>query len=194
MMQIITRELSRLEREALERHLLTLGDEDRRLRFGVALPDQAIRDYVARIDFEIDAVFGVFDDELQLVAAAHLARCHAHAELGLSVLAAWRGRGVGAALLARSHTHARNWGICRLFMHCLSENAAMMHLARKQGMRVCASNDEADAWLELPPADASSYTSQVLAERVGVFDYALKSQRRAVRRIASALLLKPATA
>jgi GNAT superfamily N-acetyltransferase len=192
-MHIVTRELSRLEREALEHHLLALGDEDRRLRFGLALPDQAIRDYVKRIDFERDAVFGVFDDDLQLIAVAHLARCEAHAELGISVLSGWRGRGVGAALLARSHTHVRNWGIRKLFMHCLSENAAMMHLARSQAMRICASSGEADAWLELPPADATSYATQVLAERVGVFDYALKSQRHAVRRIAAALRLKPGT-
>jgi len=192
-MHNVTRELSRLERKALEHHLIALRDEDRRLRFGLALPDQAIREYVGRIDFERDAVFGVFDDELQLIAAAHLARCAGHAELGVSVLPDWRGRGIGAALLARSHTHVRNWGLRRLFMHCLSENAAMMHLANNQGMRICASSGEADAWLELPPADASSYASQVLAERVGVFDYALKSQRHAVRRIATALLLKPGT-
>lgn len=193
-MQIITRELSRLERDALERHLLALGDEDRRLRFGVALPDQAIRDYVARIDFERDAVFGVFDDDLQLVAAAHLARCEGHAELGVSVLSGWRGRGVGAALLGRSHTHARNWGIRALFMHCLSENGAMMHLARKQGMRIATERGESDAWLRLPPADASSYADQLLAERVGLFDFALKRQAHAARLFASALLLKPGTA
>jgi len=190
-MQIATRELSRLEREALERHLLSLDDEDRRLRFGVALPDQAIHDYVSRIDFERNAAFGVFDDSLQLVAAAHLARCDSHAELGVSVLPAWRGRGAGAALLARSHTHARNWGIRALFMHCLSENGAMMHLARKQGMRIVTERGESDAWLELPPADASSYVDQLLAERVGLFDFALKRQLQAVRSIAGALRLKP---
>lgn len=192
-MQIATRELSRLEREALERHMLALDDEDRRLRFGIALPDQAIRGYVARIDFERDVVFGVFDDVLVLVAAAHLARCDGHAELGVSVLPGWRGRGAGAALLARSHTHARNWGIRALFMHCLSENGAMMHLARKQGMRIVTERGESDAWLELPPADASSYADQLFAERVGLFDFALKRQLQAVRSIAGALRLKPGT-
>lgn len=190
-MQIATRELSRLERETLERHLLTLDDEDRRLRFGVALPDQAIRDYVVRIDFERDAVFGVFDDALQLVAAAHLARCDGYAELGVSVLSGWRGLGAGSALLARSHTHARNWGIRALFMHCLSENGAMVHLARKQGMRIITERGESDAWLELAPADASSFTDQLLAERVGLFDFALKRQLQAVRSIAGALRFKP---
>jgi len=193
-MQIVTRELSRFERKELEQHLLALGDEDRRLRFGVALPDEAIRDYVARIDFERDAVFGVFDDSLQLVAAAHLARCDGHAELGVSVLPGWRGRGAGAALLARSRTHARNWGIRALFMHCLSENGAMMHLARKQGMRIATEHGESDAWLELPPADASSYTDQLLAERIGLFDFALKRQLHTARNIVDALRFKPGTA
>lgn len=193
-MQIAPRELSRLERTALEGHLLALGDEDRRLRFGIALPDQAIRDYVTGIDFEHDAVFGVFDDSLRLIAAAHLARCEGHAELGVSVLPEWRGRGVGAALLARSHTHARNWGIRALFMHCLSENGAMMHLARKQGMCIVTQQGETDAWLKLPPADASSYANELLAERLGLFDFALKRQLYAVRSIADALRLKPGTA
>ena len=67
-MHIATRELSRLERASLERHLLALDDEDRRLRFGIALSDQTIRDYVVRIDFERDAVFAAFDDALELVA------------------------------------------------------------------------------------------------------------------------------
>jgi GNAT superfamily N-acetyltransferase len=192
-MQIVTRELSRVERQSLEQHLLALGDEDRRLRFGVSLPDQAIRDYVARIDSGRDAVFGAFDDALQLVAAAHLARCDGHAELGVSVLPDWRGRGAGAALLARSHTHARNWGIRALYMHCLSENGAMMHLARKQGMRIVTEHGETDAWLELPPPDASSYADQLLAERVGLFDFALKHQLQAVRSIAGALRVRPRT-
>jgi len=193
-MQIVTREMSRLERAALERHLLALGDEDRRLRFGVVLPDQAIRAYVSGINFEHDAVFGVFDDALQLAAAAHLARCEGHAELGVSVLPDWRGRGAGAALLARSHTHARNWGIRALFMHCLSENGAMMHLARKQGMCIATQQGESDAWLELQPADAASYVHELLAERLGLFDFAFKRQLRAVRSIADALLVKPGTA
>lgn len=173
--------------------MLALDDEDRRLRFGIALPDQAVRGYVARVDFERDVVFGVFDEALALVAAAHLARCDTHAELGVSVLPGWRGRGAGAALLARSHTHARNWGIRALFMHCLSENGAMMHLARKQGMRIVTERGESDAWLELPPADASSYADQLFAERVGLFDFALKRQLQAVRSIAGALRLKPGT-
>jgi GNAT superfamily N-acetyltransferase len=175
--QILTRELSPLERPALERHFLALGADDRRLRFGASLNDFALRAYVARIDFDADAVFGVYDDRLRLAGAAHLARSDGHAELGVSVLQGHRGRGVGGALLARAHRHARNWGVRRLFMHCLGENSAMLSLARSQGMALVASSGEVDAWLGLPPADAASLLGEAFEQRVALFDYALKQGR-----------------
>ena len=92
-------------------------------------------------------------------------------------LPAHRGRGIGGALLARAHLRARNWGVRALFMHCLTENGAMMHLARKQEMDIVAEAGEADAWLRLPPADASSHFGEVFAQRVALFDYALKQGR-----------------
>jgi GNAT superfamily N-acetyltransferase len=176
-MNVLIRELSRLDRASLEPHFLALEREDRRLRFGVSLNDAAVRAYVARIDFERDAAFGVYDDALHLIGAAHVARGDGHAELGVSVLPGHRARGIGGALLARAHLRARNWGVRALFMHCLIENAAMMHLARKQEMQIVVESGEADAWLRLPPADASSHFGEVFAQRVALFDYALKQGR-----------------
>ncbi len=184
---ILVRELNRLDRGALERHFVSLGAEDRRLRFGAPLADSSILAYVARIDYEHDAAFGVFDDALQLAGAAHLARDTDHAELGVSVLAASRRKGLGGALLARAHLHARNWGLRKLFMHCLTENATMMHLARREGMAIVAAQGEADAWLQLPPADAGTHFGALFEERVALFDYALKAQLVQARRLAEAL-------
>ena len=185
--QIIIRELTRLDSASLQQHLVALGPEDRRLRFGIPIGDSAVRAYVARIDFGRDAVFGVLDDELRLAGAAHLAREPGHAELGVSVLPGHRGRGLGGALLARAHMHARNWGVKALFMHCLTENSTMMHLARKQGMDILAERGEADAWLRLPPADAMSHFTELFDQRVALFDYAWKAQLAGARRIADAL-------
>jgi GNAT superfamily N-acetyltransferase len=185
-MDIHVKHLSSAERPQLERHLLALGAEDRRLRFGAPLNDFAVHTYVERIDFEHDAVFGVSDEELHLLGAAHLARIDGQAELGVSVLPGNRGRGVGGALLARAHMHARNWGTRALLMHCLIENGAMMHLARKQGMRIATASGEADAHLALPPASPSSITGALIAERAGLFDYALKSQMVNARRLLGA--------
>lgn len=180
-------QLSRVHLSVMDAHFLALGTEDRRLRFGIAIGDETVREYLARIDFERDAVFGVFDDDLSLLGAAHLARGARHAELGVSVLPGHRGRGIGGALLARAHLHARNWGERALFMHCLAENAAMMHLARRQGMAIGMGGGEADAWLELQPADAATHFGEVFAQRVAMFDYALKAQRSSALRLAAAL-------
>jgi GNAT superfamily N-acetyltransferase len=176
-MKNLIRELSRLDRPALERHFVSLGTVDRRLRFGVALSDYAVRGYVARIDFERDALFGVCDDELHLLGAAHLGRVDGHAELGISVLEGHRNRGIGGALLARAHLRARNWGVRALFMHCLSENSAMMRLARSHGMSIVTQYGETDAWLKLPPADAATHFGEVFEQRAALFDYALKRGR-----------------
>jgi GNAT superfamily N-acetyltransferase len=176
-MNILVRELSRLDRDSLVPHFLALEGEDRRLRFGAPLHDVSVHAYVARIDFARDAVFGVHDDALNVIGAAHLARGDGNAELGVSVLVPHRGRGIGAALLARAHLRARNWGARMLFMHCLAENGAMMHLARKQAMRIVMEAGEADASLALAPADAGTHFGEVFAERVALFDYALKQGR-----------------
>ena len=176
-MHILIRELSRMDRPALERHFLALGAEDRRLRFGVPLSDFAIRGYVARLNFERDALFGVSGDDLHLVGAAHLGRARGHAELGISVLEGSRNHGIGGALLARAHLRARNWGVRALFMHCLTENTAMMRLARQQAMTIMTEQGESDAWLALPPADAGTHFGEVFEQRAALFDYALKQGR-----------------
>ncbi|HWI37561.1 MAG TPA: GNAT family N-acetyltransferase [Burkholderiales bacterium] len=186
-MQIPIRELWPSERPELYEHFLSLGRDDRRLRFGAAFSDATVREYVARIDFGHDALFGVLDDELRLLGVAHVARSPAFVELGVSVLEGFRGRGIGGALLARAHMRARNWGMGALFMHCLTENAAMMRLARRQGMDIVTQSGEADAWLRLAPADAASHFGEVFEQRVALFDYALKSQVASARRLAAAL-------
>jgi GNAT superfamily N-acetyltransferase len=186
-------ELSRAHRAGLLRHFLELDVHDRRLRFGAAPSDTAVRAYVARIDFQRDAVFGVFDEELRIIGAAHLARASEQAELGISVLQDYRNRGVGGALLMRTVLRARNWGVRALYMHCLRENETMMHLARTQGMRIVTEQGETNAWLGLPPADATSHFSEVFAQRVALFDYALKSQLAGARRLVAGLSFSQAS-
>lgn len=189
MTETLVKELSRSEKPALEIHFLSLAHDDRRLRFGTAINDFVIHAYVMAINFERDAVFGVLDHDLRIIGAAHLAHSADHAELGVSVLSSHRGRGIGGLLLRRAHVHARNNGASALFMHCLTENSAMMHMARKQRMEVVVATDEADAWLKLPIADTLSRASEATEQRIALVDYALKSkhviERRAKREAAT---------
>ncbi|HVN33871.1 MAG TPA: GNAT family N-acetyltransferase [Casimicrobiaceae bacterium] len=185
-----TTEVQRLTegtRTALAAHFLTLSAEDRRLRFGASTSAERIEAYVAGIDFGHDAVFGVFDDELALVGVAHVAFMDDAAELGISVLPEHRGRGAGRALFARASEHARNRFVPRLFMHCLSENAAMMHIARASGMDIVAEAGDADAHLALSPASPASVTGEYLTDRFALFDYALKAHVATLKGINSAL-------
>ncbi len=178
-----TKSLSPADRDALAAHLLSLSADDRRLRFGTVASDATIRDYVARIDFDRDAVFGYFTDDLGLGGAAHVAILDGVAELGVSVLEGYRRRGIGSALFERAAGFARNHYIRVLFMHCLTQNAAMMHIARKSGMKIVTGGGEADAHLELAPLDVATVTAEFLQDQAALFDYNLKSQVLAARRL-----------
>jgi RimJ/RimL family protein N-acetyltransferase len=186
-MSIPVKQLSALSRDALVQHFLALAPEDYRLRFGRSLTPDAIRAYVAAIDFDRDAAFGVFDDDLRLAGVAHVGRTADGAELGVSVVPASRGKGIGSALFERAHAYARNQGLRQLFMHCLTENKAMMHIARKAGMNIVTEAGESDAHLALPPADAATIAQELLQERVALYDVALKAQLRAAKRLAASL-------
>ena len=156
---ISTTRLRSHDRGALIDHFLALDAEDRRLRFGSPIADIVVREYVGRIDFARDGAFAVHDDALAIVAAVHVALGPGDAELGLSVLPEWRGTGHGNGLVARAVTFLRNRGARHVFVHCLAENGAMMHLARKNGMSMAYGGGEADARLALaPPTPGSLFT------------------------------------
>jgi RimJ/RimL family protein N-acetyltransferase len=185
----LVRELDDTHRAAVLRHLLTLGADDRHLRFGSPTSDVVIERYVASLNFSRDALFGVFNDALDLIGIAHLAYVPSandsphSAEFGVSVLRDNRHRGLGAALLARAAVHARNTHIDTLFVHCLAKNKAMMHLAQKLGMRVEFAYGDADAYLILPPANAQSILHEASQEQMADLDYALKANLKQSKQI-----------
>ncbi|MEO5693533.1 MAG: GNAT family N-acetyltransferase [Usitatibacter sp.] len=152
--------LRETDRASLQRHFTSLDNEDRRLRFGTCVADEVIASYVERLDFERDGLFAVQDETLELVAVVHVALSGTSAELGLSVIPRGRGKGLGNALFRRAVTFLRNRGAIEVFVHCLSENGAMMHLARKSGMRIVYAGSESDARLALEPATAHTLANE----------------------------------
>jgi RimJ/RimL family protein N-acetyltransferase len=147
------------DKQAVVEHFLALDTDDRRLRFGASLSDDAVRDAGERIDFARDELFGVADDDLRLIGVVHVAFYPDKAELGLSVLPSARGMGIGNALFERAVMHLTNRAVREVFVHCLTENAAMMHLAQKHGMRAVREGPETDAYLVLPwPTPLSIFT------------------------------------
>lgn len=159
--------------ERLYTHFLSLGAEDRRLRFGLSMRDDAIADYVNRIDFDHDTVLGVYDERLCLVGVAHVAFRGQTSELGLSVLESHRGRSIGTNLFKHAVLTARNRGVLSFFMHCLRENQAMMHIAEKAGMRIILESSEADAYLQLPPRTLFTIGHELYARHMALVDWVL---------------------
>ena len=153
------------DRPALLKHFLALDAEDRRLRFGAALRDQGIESYVKRIDFAHDGVIAVHDGSLRLLGVVHVACSDAQAELGISVLPGFRQQGIGTALLDRAVVHLRNRGFAQAFVHCLSENGAMMHIARSLGMSIVPCGGETDAHIRLAPPTPQTYFTEWLDDR-----------------------------
>lgn len=177
------RSLGEGHRERIAKHLLALGEHDRYLRFGYAANDEQIRRYVDGLDFERDEIFGIYNRKLELIAMAHLAlsadpSCKACAEFGVSVLQHARGRGYGARLFDRAVMHARNEGVDLMFIHALSENTAMIKIARNAGAIVERDGSETEAYLRLPPATMDSRMSELVDEQIAQTDYRLKVQAK----------------
>ena len=164
-------------------HLKALDDHDRYLRFGFAASDEHIQRYVDSLNFERDEIFGIYNRKIELIAMAHLAvpeqpGHESCAEFGVSVLSSARGRGYGARLFDRAVMHARNEGVSLMFVHVLSENAAMLKIARNAGATVERDGSESQACLRLPPATLDSRMTEAVEEQVAQTDYRLKLQAK----------------
>ncbi len=170
-------------RERIASHLLALDEHDRYLRFGYNATDEQVQRYVEGLDFERDDIFGIYNRKLELIAMAHLAFSvepdHlACAEFGVSVLQKARSRGYGGRLFERACIHARNEGVELLFIHALSENTAMLKIARNAGATLERAGSETDAHLRLPPATLDSRMTEMLDEQLAQTDYRLKVQAK----------------
>jgi len=184
---VMVKELSSNQRSRILRHFLALNEDDRLLRFGSHLSDELITTYVNGIDFKLDNVFGVFSHRFHLVGVGHLAFVPAArrpvvngivekvAELGVSVSSRARGLGIGSKLFLRAAIHCRNANVTTLYMHCLSSNQTMIHIAKKAGMVIHREYGEADAYLKVLPADPRSVMKEALQEQVALFDYTFKA-------------------
>ena len=112
-------------------HLLRLDPESRRNRFGGAVSDAYLRGYAQPSNLVGAAMHGFFVGGVLRGIAELRPLPRDEAETALSVEKQWQGRGVGAALLARTLVTARSRGTKLLHIACLAENRRMQRLARK---------------------------------------------------------------
>ena len=185
------RSLGSNHRVRIAQHLLSLAPHDRYLRFGFPATDEQVQRYTDSLNFHRDEIFGIYNRRIELIAMAHLAfstdaSLAACAEFGVSVATKVRGRGYGARLFDRAVMHARNEGVSLLFIHALSENTAMLKIARRAGATVERIGSESEAHLRLLPATADSRFNEILQEQLAITNYRIKVQiKRFVRFLSS---------
>ncbi|MDI9332909.1 MAG: GNAT family N-acetyltransferase [Cytophagales bacterium] len=185
-------------RVEIAKHLQALPEQDRYFRFGFHASDQHIHKYVDGLNFVHDHVYGIYNHQAVLVAVAHVAHMSEHyqpalsfglgfsqrAEFGVSVLPAYRGKGYGGRLFNRAVIYARNHGISELYIHALTENSQMLHIAKKGGATLVNFGSETEAHLLLPKADLDSRMSELLAEHFGNVDYNIAHGKNWMHRLA----------
>jgi predicted acetyltransferase len=177
------RALGPRHRERIAQHLLALEPQDRYLRFGYAAQEAQIRSYTDNLDFVRDDIYGIYNRSLVLIAVAHLAfasdpKCLSCAEFGVSVRSEARGKGYGTLLFKRAMNHARNKGVDLMFIHALTENAAMLKIAKNAGATVERDGSESEAYLRLPPATLDSRMTEAVEDQFAEVDFQLKLQAK----------------
>jgi GNAT superfamily N-acetyltransferase len=139
-------------------HMLGLGQSDRRLRFCAAASDSVIRRYCASIDWGRSLLLGCFEGR-RLIGVVHLLSGDLgrpdRLEMAISVERAQRGRGIGAALLARAMVAARSRGVTALSFVCLAEDEAMQRLALRAGGRLVTDGEHVDGTIAVWDWEAS---------------------------------------
>jgi RimJ/RimL family protein N-acetyltransferase len=173
---MISRKLtSPVDKELLIKHLCSLKGEDRRLRFGTVATDNYIETYVdASWKDEKSQWFGC-TVRGKIVSACHAAIHNGEGELGCSVDNKYRGKGLAQEMFDRAVTYLRSQGITNVYMHCLTENQVMRHIAKKNQMTVVSCYGESDARVEVQPPTPLTAMKDAYLDRISMYDMLFRS-------------------
>lgn len=171
---MIPRKLTILDKDKLVEHLSLLQGEDRRLRFGTMVNNEFIKSYVDK-SFDSESKWFGCDDDCKIISACHAAVYNGQAELGCSVDKEYRNLKLAQAMFDRAVTWLRSKGITDVFMHCLTENGAMKHIARKNHMTVVTDYDESEANVHLQLPTPFTTMVDAYADRIAIYDMMVKN-------------------
>lgn len=158
--------------------------------FGVLVSDEVIDKLVNNMvaNEDLHDVLVAENEKLQIVGTIHIARMSDHrVELGVMVSEAYRGMGVATEMMEVALLYCRNRGLYDVFMHCMSNNEAIMHLVKKKGLYISPMAGEADAHVTLPHSSiftlawenwirGSDYAYRLQNERLLTFQKVLEAQ------------------
>ena len=163
----------------LKNHFLEdITGDDRRLRFGANVTNDYIIEYIDHPK-NVDMWF-VVEDNFKIVATCHVAynKKQNIAELGLTVSADYRNQKLGQQLFDRGVTWARMNGAENIFMHCLTENKVIQHIARKGGMTVVTYDmGEQEGTIKVNKNQIVAGFQDAIMENMALYDQTIRTQQ-----------------
>lgn len=170
-------------------HLKNLSDEDRYTRFGYAASAETIDQMILNIVYhrEHHHIFTYYTDE-QIVGFGHLAHEGDAWELAVSVEKKYQGQGIANELMDYMIAWGKTHGVEVLYMHCITENQKIQHLARKHGLKAWdRAGHELTARVQLPTPTVFDYTTSFVREQGELAADMVKLQRAWLRNWTGAL-------
>ncbi len=125
-------------------------------------------------------IFAIEDENLNVVAAGHIALEGGDTELAFSVLKEYRKQGMGDSLMKRCIEWCQNRNIKGGCMVCLSTNVAIKRLAGKHGVLI-NEGGETLANITIPEATPSSVIHEVVESNIARLDHMTKVQKNFVK-------------
>lgn len=171
-MFVVTRKLSHAEIDLYEAHLLRLPHHDRAARFHAGVTDEAIHRHCRRLRSNAALwLLGSFvDGSLRAAAELHAEPQHwlDGAELAVSVEGPFQGQGLGAELVRRALTIARNRGMRQVGMICLRDNHRIRRIACRFQAALQTDQSDLTAGMLLAPATAQSLWQEILDDEAAL--------------------------
>lgn len=179
---MVPRKLTPFDKHKLIAHFLhDIKNEDRRLRFGMQSPDDSVKKYLESSfeQYGHKNMWFVVDVGDNIIASCHVAYDSNTntAEMGCTVSPDYRNQKIGQELFNRGITWARMAGAENVFMHCLSENKTIQHIAKKGGMTVVTIDpSEKESTIQVKQNRIKAGFKDYVMDQIAVYDVAVRQQ------------------
>lgn len=150
-------------------HLKHLAEEDKVGRFGYKVSDHSIDQMILSMCYNpSEHELWYARTETQRVGWGHLAKNHDGSwELAVSVQKDFQRQGIGNQLITEMLAFAKFHHITEVYMHCITDNKVIQHLARKNDLVVkYRGGGEIDSAIELPAPTVIEYGNMLYKEQV----------------------------
>jgi RimJ/RimL family protein N-acetyltransferase len=139
--------------------------------FGIAVNDTYINHLVDGIVSNPEEhYFLIATQGTTWAGVIHMARVGEHEmEFGVMVAEQYRNQGIADQLMSEAIVWIRNRGFDRLYLHCVTWNRAMKHLAHKHGLVMQEDHGDVDVCSPIPPPSMISLAQEAATHNRNIF-------------------------